>query len=67
MSVHKNQLLFSEPAQEDFDDILSYTLETWGEKQLKNYQIILEKAFHHILENPYIGYKVTDTSFRVFK
>lgn len=52
---HELRLILSPKAEQDFTDILQYTLETWGEEQLIAYRAILDKAFLTLLENPRIG------------
>jgi toxin ParE1/3/4 len=55
MSPHELRLILSPKAQEDFTDILQYTLETWGEAQQLAYRAILDKALLTVLGNPRIG------------
>lgn len=55
MSPHELRLILSPRAEQDFTDILQYTLETWGEDQLFSYRAILDKAFLTLIENPRIG------------
>ena len=57
MSAHKLQLILTEPAKQDFRDILSFTLQTWGEGQFDEYRRKLDGALHTIAENPDIGHK----------
>jgi len=49
MFVHKLGLTFSMLAQRDVDDILAYTLENWGERQLAKYKAKMDKAFDTII------------------
>jgi len=55
MSPHELRLILSPKAEQDFTDILQYTLEVWGEEQLLAYRAILDKALLTLLENPRIG------------
>ncbi len=55
MSVPKFRLELSDPAQQDFRDILSFTLQTWGEPQLAEYKHKLDSALRTIAENPHAG------------
>jgi toxin ParE1/3/4 len=55
MSAHNFSLIFSFRARQDVEDILSYTLENFGEKQLQEYKSILGKTFSLLQETPAIG------------
>ena len=55
MSVRKFRLELSESARQDFRDILSFTLQTWGERQLVEYRKKLDSALQVIAENPQAG------------
>jgi toxin ParE1/3/4 len=57
MPVPKFQLVISEPAFSDFRDLLSFTLQAWGEKQFIKYKQTLDDALNAIAENPYRGRK----------
>jgi len=48
-------LILSPQAEEDFTDILQYTLDTWGEAQTYAYRAILDKALLAIQQYPQIG------------
>ncbi len=56
MSVPDFRLELSEPARQDFRDILSFTLQTWGERQLVEYKRKLDGALTAIAENPQVGH-----------
>lgn len=56
MSASSFRLELSEPAQRDFRDILSFTLQTWGERQLVEYRQKLDGALQAIAENPQAGH-----------
>ncbi len=49
-------LILSPRAEDDFADILQFTLETWGEVQAFEYRDILDKALLTIREHPQIGH-----------
>lgn len=55
MSSPKRRIELSQQAREDFRDILSYTLTTWGESQLAKYRASINDALHVILLNPSAG------------
>ena len=55
MSALSFRLILSDPAQEDLSDILSYTLQTWGEGPLAEYKRKLDRALKAITENPQAG------------
>jgi toxin ParE1/3/4 len=55
MSSPKRRIELSQQAREDFRDILSYTLTTWGEPQLAKYRASINDALHVILRNPTAG------------
>ena len=56
MSVRNFRLELSESARQDFRDILSFTLQTWGERQLVEYRKKLDAALQIITENPQAGH-----------
>ena len=55
MSSPNYRIELSLQAKEDFRDILSYTLTTWGESQLAKYRASINDALHVILHNPSAG------------
>lgn len=56
MSSRKTYTLsLSDEAIEDFRDILSYTMQMWGEQQVDQYAAILDKALTAIQQNPLMG------------
>lgn len=55
MSCPEFHLVFAALAQRDIDDILAYTIETWGAAQLEKYKRILDIAFRKLERNPNIG------------
>jgi toxin ParE1/3/4 len=58
MSSPNNYVLILSPqAIEDYEDILSYTLQMWGEEQLAVYDEMLDKALGIITEDPARGRK----------
>ncbi len=56
MSSRKTySLSLSNEAIEDFRDILSYTMQMWGEQQVEEYSTILHKALIAIEQDPLMG------------
>ena len=55
MSSPELRLELSESARRDFRDILSYTLKTWGERQLADYRAKIDAALCAIAQDPTIG------------
>ena len=55
MSSPKRRIELSQQAKEDFRDILSYTLATWGESQLAKYRASINDALRLIVRNPSAG------------
>jgi toxin ParE1/3/4 len=55
MSSPNLTLELSERAKLDFRDILSYTLQTWGEEQLIKYRDLIADALAAITNNPEVG------------
>ena len=57
MSSHKPLTLkLSTKARQDFIDILRYTGETWGQKQLEVYRDKIDGALQAISQNPQLGH-----------
>ena len=54
-SNHDFPVILSLKAEEDFTDILQYTLQTWGENQVYVYRTVVDKALQTIQQNPEIG------------
>lgn len=55
MSSPEVTLLLSEQAQEDYEDILSQTLQRWGERQHDRYAALLNDALLALCDNPALG------------
>jgi toxin ParE1/3/4 len=49
------RLTLAPEAQADIEDILLYTLQTWGEEQQDKYAAALDKGFSLLQEDPEIG------------
>ncbi|OAI06333.1 hypothetical protein A1353_08895 [Methylomonas methanica] len=62
MSQDESSLILSPQAENDFAEILQYTLETWGEKQLYVYRAVIDKALLTIQQNPQIGHRIIEFS-----
>ena len=56
MSAPKFRLELTKPARLDFRDILSYTSQMWGERQLVEYKSKIDAALSAIAQNPNIGH-----------
>ncbi|MEQ1705961.1 MAG: type II toxin-antitoxin system RelE/ParE family toxin [Rickettsiales bacterium] len=52
----KYTLIISPKARQDFTDILRYTAEMWGEKQMLAYRDKIDSALKNIKTNPSIGH-----------
>jgi toxin ParE1/3/4 len=57
MSAPEYQLELAEPAEADFSNLLSFTLQTWGERQFAEYATKINTALAAITENPQSGRK----------
>lgn len=60
MSSPKYRLIVAPQAQQDIVNILRYTGESWGEKQLLAYGNMLDKAVKAIGQNPNLGHGSLD-------
>ena len=58
MSACKFSIFLSPRAIRDFSDILLYTAQVWGERQVAEYKNSIDKAIKLISDYPYIGKKV---------
>lgn len=52
MSSPNYPLILSEQAQADYEDILAYTLRTWGAQQHAIYADFLDEALRSLQDNP---------------
>jgi toxin ParE1/3/4 len=55
LSGPERRIVLSEQASRDIADILQYTLETWGERQMDVYAARLEKGFRLLGARPLLG------------
>jgi toxin ParE1/3/4 len=55
MSAHRRELVLSSQAQDDLEEILLYTLTTWGEDQADRYRRILLQAADKLRDFPEMG------------
>ena len=62
MSLPNVPVILSPQAEDDFTDILQYTLETWGETQAYAYRAILDKALLTIQHHLQIGHSHPELS-----
>ncbi|MGH2534563.1 MAG: type II toxin-antitoxin system RelE/ParE family toxin [Thermomicrobiales bacterium] len=60
MSAPKRAVVLSPEAQVDYDDILLYSLLTWGDDQMRQYQIALDQAIDHLVQYPEFGERRDD-------
>ena len=49
------KLRLSQAAEQQLEEIWSYTLSEWGEAQAEKYFDLLENALYRLLENPHHG------------
>lgn len=62
MSLDEPSIILSPKAEDDFADILQYTFQTWGEKQMHDYRVVIDKAILTIQQNPEIGHRRPEIS-----
>lgn len=55
MSDHLLDVIFAPEASDDMQDILQYTLETWGALQMDKYADLLERALQMLAGSPGLG------------
>ena len=55
MSPRERHIVLSADAENDLADILQYTLETWGPRQMKFYAVKLDAGLSAIAGQPKIG------------
>lgn len=48
-------VLFAAEAEDDIQQILQYTLETWGDRQLREYAAGFDRVFDLLAEFPLLG------------
>ena len=56
MSRPDYTLVLSAEAQDDLEDIFSYTLQTWGLEQLSEYSALINSTLAAIADNPNLGH-----------
>jgi len=57
MSSPNIPLVLSHQAQVDYEDILSLTLQRWGEQQHDRYAALLHDTFLALRDNPALGHR----------
>ena len=62
MSLPDVSVILSPQAEEDFTDILQYTIESWGVAQAYAYQSVIDKALLTIQQHPQIGHDCPELS-----
>lgn len=67
MSRPDSRLELSGAAQADFSDILSWTLQTWGERQTGTYRDVIDAALKAIAADPGGGRRHAVFPFRFVK
>ncbi len=55
MSARKFSVAFTRLARQDFDDILLYSLITWGRDQATRYESQLDRSVLQVREHPEVG------------
>ncbi|SOE91916.1 toxin ParE1/3/4 [Burkholderia sp. D7] len=61
------QLELAAEAEHDFEDILFYTLLTWGQRQMQDYSELLDHALATIQANPNIGRTHSHVAYQCFE
>jgi len=57
---HDYVLDLSEEAKSDLKDIQKHTFITYGEDPVYKYQVVLDKSFQTVLDNPALGHSRSD-------
>jgi plasmid stabilization system protein ParE len=60
MSAHKRRVVLAPLAADDFDDILLYTKQQWGDEQRNEYFSALSAAFDELARFPHLGVRRPD-------
>lgn len=60
MSVRKRRVVLAPLAADDFDDILLYTKQQWGDEQRNEYYDALSAAFDELALFPHLGVRRPD-------
>jgi toxin ParE1/3/4 len=55
LSNPKSAIQLSELAEQDLEDILQYTMETWGIAQMDAYAARLQRGLQRLQDNPMLG------------
>ena len=53
-------IILAPDASDDVQDILQYTLTTWGEGQMEKYAAVLNAAFNQLAQSPALGRRKDD-------
>jgi toxin ParE1/3/4 len=64
MSPPKPVLELTGLAKSDFRDILSYTWQMWGDRQVDTYRDIIDHALRAIANDPETGQKLSGSNYR---
>ena len=57
MSAPKRSVRLSPDAQRDYDNVLLYSFQTWGESQMQRYRAALDRALVQVGDFPEIGFR----------
>jgi toxin ParE1/3/4 len=60
MSAHRLSLTLSQEALRDYEDVLLYSVQTWGEQQKDAYKMMLDRTLAELGDYPEIGRPRTD-------
>jgi toxin ParE1/3/4 len=55
MSSPSRSLNITGPARRDYEEIVSYTAETWGQRQAETYDAAILRALRELRTSPYRG------------
>lgn len=58
-SLNRYTLFLTQAAEDDFIDILIYTVQEWGEDKQIEYEASLSHALDVVKDNPFLGYRHT--------
>jgi toxin ParE1/3/4 len=55
MSARRRAIRLTPDARQDYDDLLLYSLLTWGEAQMREYEAAIERALRSLADYPRLG------------
>lgn len=62
MSARSRTVRVTPDARQDLDDLLLYSMLTWGEAQMRSYEAAIERALRNLVRYPRLG-RVRDDLF----